>query len=46
MSSAVLGVLAMIAVTWAVSVAADRYDAWKAARARRAPAPPTMAPTA
>ncbi len=46
MTGAVLGVLAMIGVTWAASVAADRYDAWKAERARRTPAPPAAAPTA
>ncbi len=46
MSSAVLGVVAMIGATWAASVAADRYDAWKAGRARRAAAPPAAAPTA
>jgi uncharacterized membrane protein len=45
MSTALLGVVAMSAATWAASAAADRYDAWKADRARRAP-PPTMAPTA
>ncbi len=45
MAGAVLGVLAMIAVTWAASVAAERYDAWKAERARRA-ASPEAAPTA
>ncbi len=31
----VLGVFAMIAATWAISVAAERYAAWKAERARR-----------
>ena len=46
MASAVLGVLAMIGVTWAASVAADRYDARKAERARRTAAPTTAAPTA
>jgi hypothetical protein len=46
MTGAVLGVLAMIGVTWAASVAADRYDARKAERARRAAAPPAAAPTA
>jgi len=45
MAGAVLGVFAMIAVTWAASAAADRYDAWKAERARRAAAP-AAAPTA
>jgi hypothetical protein len=45
MTGAVLGVFAMIGVTWAASVAAERYDAWKAERARRAAAP-TAAPTA
>ncbi|HET8539010.1 MAG TPA: heparan-alpha-glucosaminide N-acetyltransferase domain-containing protein [Anaeromyxobacter sp.] len=44
-TGAVLGVLAMIAVTWALSAGADRYDAWKAERARRAAAP-EAAPTA
>ncbi len=42
---AVLGVLAMIVATWAASVAAERYGAWKAERARRA-ATSTTAPTA
>ncbi len=46
MTGAVLGVLAMIGVTWAISAGADRYDAWKAERARRAAAPPVAAPTA
>jgi uncharacterized membrane protein len=46
MAGAVVGVVAMIAVTWAASAAADRYDAWKAERARRAAAPPAAAPTA
>jgi uncharacterized membrane protein len=45
MSSAVLGVLAMTGAIWAASAAADRYDAWKADRARRAAAP-TAAPAA
>jgi uncharacterized membrane protein len=40
--TAVLGVVAMIGVTWAASAAADRYDARKAARARA----PTAAPAA
>jgi hypothetical protein len=31
--TALLGVLLMIVATWAASVAADRYDAWKAGRA-------------
>jgi uncharacterized membrane protein len=44
MGAAVLGILAMIAVTWAASAAADRYDAWKAARARPA-APTRVAPS-
>ena len=43
-STALLGVVVMIALTWAASVAADRWDAWRAERAR--PAPPTVAPTA
>jgi hypothetical protein len=34
MQGALLGVLAMIAITWAASAAADRYDVWKAERAR------------
>jgi uncharacterized membrane protein len=43
--AAVAGVFAMIVVTWAFAVAADRYDAWKAERARRAaPAPLVPAP--
>jgi hypothetical protein len=37
MGQAVGAVLAMIALTWAISVAADRWDAWR--RARRAAAP-------
>jgi uncharacterized membrane protein len=37
-------VVGMIVVTWAASVAADRYDAWKAARGRpAAPAAPAAA---
>jgi uncharacterized membrane protein len=40
MTGAVLGVLAMIAATWAASAGADRYDAWKAGRTRRAATPP------
>jgi uncharacterized membrane protein len=43
MGWAVAAILAMIAVTWAFSAAADRYDAWKAERVRRA-APPPPAP--
>ncbi len=46
MPGAVLGVVAMIGVTWAASVAADRYDAWKAERARRGAVPRAPAPTA
>jgi uncharacterized membrane protein len=43
--AAVVGVLAMIGVTWASAAAADRYDARKAERARRAaPAPLAPAP--
>jgi uncharacterized membrane protein len=34
MGEAMLAVLAMIALTWLASVAADRYDAWKDGRAR------------
>ncbi len=45
MGTALLGVGVMIVLTWAASAAADRYDAWKARRARRA-APPATAPTA
>jgi uncharacterized membrane protein len=44
MAWAVAGVFAMIAVTWALAVAADRYDAWKAERARRAAAPAAPSP--
>jgi hypothetical protein len=36
MGWAVAGILAMIGVTWALAVAADRYGAWKGARTRRA----------
>jgi hypothetical protein len=43
--AAVAGVVAMIAVTWGASVAADRYDAWKLERARRAAPTPTVAPS-
>ncbi len=43
MDTAILGVVVMIAATWAASVAADRYDAWKAARGRMAPGPATPA---
>ena len=43
--TALLGVVVMAAATWAASVAADRYDAWKADRARRA-VPPAVAPSA
>jgi uncharacterized membrane protein len=41
MGRAVLAVLGMIALTWAASALADRYDAWKEgrARARRPPVP-------
>lgn len=45
LSTALLGVLVVSAATWAASVGADRYGAWKAERARRA-VPPTVAPTA
>lgn len=44
MWGAVAGVLGMIAVTWACSAAADRRDAWKAERARRAVAATSPAP--
>lgn len=37
MVATLAGVVAMIAVTWAASALADRYDAWKASR--REPAP-------
>ena len=33
MGSTAAGIVAMIGVTWAMSVAADRWDAWRAARA-------------
>ena len=36
MTWSVAGIAALIAATWGLAVAADRYDAWKAARARRA----------
>jgi hypothetical protein len=39
LAGAIAGVFAMIVITWAASVAADRYDARKAERARRAAAP-------
>jgi uncharacterized membrane protein len=45
MGTALLGVVVMIAATWAASLAADRYDAWRAGRTRRA-VPPAVAPTA
>lgn len=35
MAWAVVAVVAMIFVTWAISVGADRWDPWKAERARR-----------
>jgi uncharacterized membrane protein len=38
MGQSILAVLAMIALTWAASALADRYDGWKAGRARAAPA--------
>jgi uncharacterized membrane protein len=44
MGTAVAGVVAVIAATWAASAAADRYDAWKAHRLRSTP--PTAAPAA
>jgi hypothetical protein len=40
---ALLGVVAMVGLTWAVSVAADRYQEWKADRARRVA--PGISPT-
>ncbi len=45
MGTALLAVVAMSAATWAASVAADRWGAWRAERARRG-VPPTVAPTA
>jgi len=41
MGQAIAAVLAMVVLTWAASAAADRFDDWKArrARARLAPAP-------
>jgi len=44
MAAAVAGVVLMIAVTWGAAALADRYDAWKAERLRRAT--PTAAPAA
>jgi uncharacterized membrane protein len=44
-AAALAGVLAMIVVTWLFSVAADRWDARKAERARQA-APAPLAPSA
>jgi nicotinamide riboside transporter PnuC len=44
MWGAVAGVLAMIVATWAFAVAADRWDAWKAGRAKRAVAATSPAP--
>ncbi len=38
MAGAVVGVVTMIAITWAFAVGADRYRAWREARARRAAA--------
>jgi uncharacterized membrane protein len=38
MGAALLGVLGMIVLTWGCAVAADRYDGWKAGRAKRATA--------
>ncbi len=40
MQTALWGIVLMIAATWAISVAADRWDAWRAARA----APQVAAP--
>jgi len=44
MGAAVLGVILMIALTWAASAVADRWDAWRAEGGRK-PAPP-VAPAA
>jgi hypothetical protein len=44
MRLSLLGVGLMIAATWAASVAADRYDAWKAGRAGRLPTPGPATP--
>ena len=46
--SALLGVLAMIGLTWAIAAMAERHDAWKAGRSPGAGlpgAPGTVAPT-
>lgn len=43
MGTAVLGVLTMIVITWAISVAADRYAGWKAQRVRKAGGPTVAA---
>lgn len=43
MREVLLGVAGMVAITWAASAVADRWDAWKAGRRR---APPRTAPTA
>jgi hypothetical protein len=45
LDTVLLGVVVMIAVTWAASRVADRYDTWKAERGRRA-GPPAVAPSA
>lgn len=37
MAWSLFSIAAMIAVTWIAAVVADRYDGWKAERARRAP---------
>ena len=37
--SLVLGVFAMLVLTWAIARAADRYDAWKQDRARSTAGP-------
>jgi len=44
MGTVLLGVVLMIFATWAASVAADRYDAWKLGRAGRLPTPGPVTP--
>jgi uncharacterized membrane protein len=41
LAGTILGIVAMVAVTWAASAAADRHDAWRAERARRTATPLT-----
>ena len=43
MAWSVVGILGMIAATWALAAAADRYGEWKAERGRRGAAPPAPA---